>query len=381
MILSWVAVAVVAAMIHKELMKLKIIHCADLHLESPMRRLPPDKAKERRAELLDTFRRMVAYAAENDVSAIIIAGDLFDTKKVSAAARSLVRDAIESHPDISFYYLRGNHDAESFLAGLEVVPPNLRLFSDDWTSYEEGGVVISGAEMIGGHSRLCSSLRLDPDKINIVVLHGQLIEAAPSSAEDIDLRSLRNMNIDYLALGHIHAYRDGRLDGRGRWCYPGCLEGRGFDECGEHGFVLLNVDTETRRVESSFVPFMRRCFLTISADLTGLRGADEVDAAVHGAVAAAGSGNLIKLVLTGEADVECEKDPVRLEKSLKDSFYFVEVVDETRFRIDYDSYELDLSLKGEFVRTVKARTDLSDEDKAAIIRCGFMALAGEEDLL
>lgn len=360
---------------------MKLIHCADLHLESPMRKLPPEKARERRTELLDTFARMVNYASDNGISAIIIAGDLFDTKKVSAAARSLVKGAIENHPDINFYYLRGNHDADSFLAGLDTVPQNLRLFSDEWTSYEDGGVVITGAEMTGGHGRLCSSLRLDADKTNILVLHGQLMEGAARTAEDIDLRSLRDRNIDYLALGHVHAYSEDRLDGRGRWCYPGCLEGRGFDECGEHGFVLLDADTVTHGIKSRFVPFAHRSFLTIDADITGLHRADEVAAAVQNAVSGIGSDDFIKVVLTGEVDVECEKDTVHLEKILENGLYFVKVTDETRLRIDYDSYELDLSLKGEFIRTVKARTDLSDSEKAAVIRCGILALAGEEDLL
>ena len=60
---------------------MKLIHCADLHFDSKLNaNLSQESAKERRAELLDTFVRMVAYAKENAVEAILIAGDLFDTK-------------------------------------------------------------------------------------------------------------------------------------------------------------------------------------------------------------------------------------------------------------------------------------------------------------
>ena len=43
----------------------------------------------------------------------------------------------------------------------------------------------------------------------------------------------------FQALGHLHAYQSEQLgsDG-GVYCYPGCLEGRGFDECGEKGVYL-----------------------------------------------------------------------------------------------------------------------------------------------
>ena len=53
---------------------MKIIHCADLHLDSRMNaNLEKDKAKERKGEILHTFERMITYAAENGVSAILIA--------------------------------------------------------------------------------------------------------------------------------------------------------------------------------------------------------------------------------------------------------------------------------------------------------------------
>ena len=355
---------------------MKIIHCADLHLDSPMRFLSPDKARERRAELLNTFSRMIDFAEAEGVSAVIIAGDLFDTKNVSASAKKLVQGAVAGHPGINFYYLRGNHDAGGFLSDWDGPPPNLRLFGDGWTSYDEGGAVITGAEMSGGQQRLFDSLALDPGRVNIVALHGQVVEAAPKTPEDIDLRRLRDRGIDYLALGHVHSYREDRLDGRGRWCYPGCLEGRGFDECGDRGFVLLNI--ENGLIKSDFIPFARRRAEVLTVDVTGLGSPSEIEAEVRRAAVGVSGDSLVKLVLTGETDVECENDLAQLEKDLEGSFYFVKAADETRLKIDYGRFERDASLKGEFVRTVKAREDLSAEDKAAVIRCGIRALAGEE---
>ena len=87
---------------------MKIIHCADLHLDSKMTsNLSKEQAKERKMEILRTYSRMIEYAKNNDVKAIIIAGDLFDTRNVSATARNLVKDSITSNPDIDFYYLKG----------------------------------------------------------------------------------------------------------------------------------------------------------------------------------------------------------------------------------------------------------------------------------
>lgn len=56
---------------------MRLIHCADIHLDSRMNaNLSKEKAKERRTELLHTFRRMVEYARTEGIEAILIAGDL-----------------------------------------------------------------------------------------------------------------------------------------------------------------------------------------------------------------------------------------------------------------------------------------------------------------
>ena len=97
---------------------MKLIHCADLHLDSRMESgLPPAKARERRMELLHTFTKMVDMAAEDGVEAILLCGDLFDAGKVSVRARNCVLNAMRKYPQIYFYYLKGNHDREDLLTG------------------------------------------------------------------------------------------------------------------------------------------------------------------------------------------------------------------------------------------------------------------------
>ena len=61
--------------------------------------------------------------------------------------------------------------------------------------------------------------------------------------------------------------------------------------------------------------------------------------------------------------------------TLKDNYFFLKLYDETKLSVDYDSYMLDESLKGEFVRLVKA-SDLSDEEKANVIKQGIYVISG-----
>ena len=127
---------------------MKIIHCSDLHLDSKMEtNLDKEKARERKNEILITFEKMVNYAKENEVEIIMIAGDLFDKKTISAKARSIVKNAIIANPQIDFLYLKGNHDEAGFIDEDEILPENLKLFNNrNWITYEYGNIAITGIE-------------------------------------------------------------------------------------------------------------------------------------------------------------------------------------------------------------------------------------------
>ena len=358
---------------------MKIIHCADLHLDSKMTaNLDREKARERKAELLRTFEKMIAFAVEHQVRAILIAGDLFDTKNISSGARNVVRSAIEQNPEIEFFYLKGNHDQDNFLSATEELPANLRLFSTDWTSYALGErIVITGLELskenAGG---AYVALTPDASKFNIVMLHGQESETGTKDkVEVINLRALKNKGIDYLALGHIHAYKEEVLDARGTYCYSGCLEGRGFDECGEHGFVLLDINEENGTYTKELVPIAWRALYEVPVDVTDCMTSAQMKERVETELrrVAHPSASLIKIILNGSLDVECEKDLSYLTKTFEEEYYFLKIYDETTLKVDIAQFMNDPSLKGEFVRKVM-EADLSDEEKGAIIRYGLLVL-------
>lgn len=361
--------------------KMKIIHCSDLHLDSKMKsNLDSMKAKERRDEILRTYQNMVEYAAENDVEIIIIAGDMFDKKNITVKAKNVVLDSIFSHPEIDFIYLKGNHDEASFILDLEEIPSNLKLFTNTgWTSYRYGKIVISGIELGNlSNYEIYNTLMLNKNDINIVTLHGQEVKYdQKDKAEIINIQSLKNKNIDYLALGHVHRFKQERIDNRGIYCYSGCLEGRGFDECGEKGFVLLDINEEKQKIESKFIPFAGRHLYEINVDITGTSTTLEVEEKIDNMIEKIEKEALIKIVLIGKVELNSERDIKYLEKKYKNMFYFAKIYDETTLKIDYMTYENDASLKGEFIRLV-LKQNLSEEEKRKIITTGIKALTGEE---
>ena len=354
---------------------MKIIHCADIHLDSKMEtHLTRQQAAERGRELLQTFLGLIDYAADNGVRAVVIAGDLFDSARISAVTAGSVLDAMADHPEVDFLYLRGNHDeSERAFAGRQL-PENLKLFGEEWQYHRYGDVVIAGAELTDrNHTTLYDRLKLRQGDVNLVALHGQ--EAARPGPELVCINALRGKHIRYLALGHLHSFRLEQLDPFGQYAYSGCLEGRGYDECGEKGFVLLTV--HGGRVSPEFIPFARRTLHHVSVDITGLTQANHICQAMLAAAADIPREDLVKFTLCGSFTPGTNKDPGYLLKALERRFYHVRLSDESTLALEPETYENDISLKGEFTRLVMASA-LSEGDKGRVLQAGLQALRGEE---
>ncbi len=356
---------------------MKFIHTADLHLDSKIDGLPTDKSKIRREEIVRSFEKMVDYADKNDVVAIIIAGDMFDTSGITIKTRARVLECIKSHPHIDFLYLQGNHDEVSF-ANESDMPTNLITFNDEYKSISYGDVVITGIVLTSLNQKVVyDSLMLGADKTNILAMHGQIVGyKSQEKAEVISLPKLKQKNIDYLALGHIHSYVKGQLDDRGSYAYSGCLDGRGFDELGEKGFVLLNC--AGGKVESEFVPFSSRILYEFEYDVQAFETFYKLtEYIVRDLNSKISDSSLVKIILKGQHKTDYFVDKFSLAKRLNETFFYAKVYDKTTLEINLNDYEFDKSVRGEFVRAVW-ESDLTQEEKNKIIMCGLSALKGEE---
>ena len=356
-----------------------MIHCADLHLDSKMEsNFSQEQAKERRYEILATFENMVDYAVEHKIQVILIAGDMFDThQNQQKTIKNRVLDRINKAKDIDFLYLQGNHDNDNFFKTRIDKPSNLKLFGDDWSSYRYENIVVAGIEFTqDNNSDIYSKLSLNENDFNIVILHGQVAKyGADNKAEIINLNALQNKYIDYLALGHIHEYKDEKLDYRGKYCYSGCLEGRGFDECGEKGFVVLNIKGD--ELSTQFISNSKRRFHEVIVDISDYTEAENIIKLVEEVVKDIPEDDIVKLVLEGETIEETDIDRDYIDQKLKNKYYFSKVLDQTQLKVDYSKYEKDISLKGEFIRKVRG-LECSDIEKSKMIKIGISAIVGKQ---
>ena len=240
-------------------------------------------------------------------------------------------------------YPYDNAPMERYFNTLKNECTNLYEFTtEEWKTYKYDSVAISGVEICEANSQsLYLQVPHENGVANIVTLHGQA--GVVSGVDQVNISKLKNKGIDYLALGHIHTYAEQTLDGKDIYCYSGCLEGRGFDECGPKGFVLLTVDSD--RIQHEFVPFSRRQLHRILVDITGLTKNSEIGQKMKRAAQNISSDDMVEFVLSGGIDPMANIALSYLQNLAKSNFFFVKVKDETRMTINPEDYKNDISLK------------------------------------
>ena len=341
---------------------MKIIHTADVHLDSPL--VGVKDSDMRRHELLVALDNMSQYANNNGVSAIIVAGDLFDDNFTTPQTVESVAEIIKTSK-ATWFVLRGNHGGRSPYDILQQLCPNVNFFGNDWKAYNLGNVAIVGRELGVNDVEQWNRLALDASRYNVIVLHGDVDD---DSYGFIDKRALANSGARYVALGHRHAFCEHKF-GSTRACYCGVLESRGFDEQAETGFVLIDTDTDAIR----FVKQAVRSVVTKWLDLSNVTNDIALQRAITDAVADVSPRNYLNLVFCGTADGALHVETVA-KQLLTDRFFALRIKDETTSKVDLRAIMQEVSLRGEFV---KLALNVKDEKlRDEIVKLGLQALGG-----
>ena len=182
--------------------------------------------------------------------------------------------------------------------------------------------------------------------------------------------------LDYLALGHIHQGSGLQTTGNTHWAYPGCPEGRGFDELGDKGVLLVEVDPG--HVSTRFCPLALHRYEILTADLAGC--ADPL-AAVEALLPAQTVQDNFRILLTGEFAMDAGILS-RLEQALSPRFSSLELQDRTRPPRDLWARAGEDSLTGLFLQTMatQCQADPNNEVLQLAVRFGLAALEQGEDV-
>lgn len=365
--------------------KIKILHSADLHLDSPFEGLPEGKAAIRRGEQRKLLSKLAAVAAEERVDLVLLSGDLLDSANTYFETGEELIRALGSIA-APVFISPGNHDfygQRSPYARLKL-PENVYIFRQNSISAVEVpklGVRVFGAAFTDSRCQpllegFCAERR--QGIANIMCIHGEVGAALGSPYNPISLEQLAGCGMDYVALGHVHKASGILRAGETWYSWPGCPEGRGFDETGEKTVNIIELEDGECKMHTRSIA--SRKYEVMKVDVTGI----DPLLAVHTQLPDDTVGDIYRIILTGET--EQTPDVNRLDSGLSELFFELQLRDETRLRRSvWDSAGED-SLRGVFLSRLKARHDAAkDEAEKKTIeqaaRWGLAALENREEVV
>lgn len=360
----------------------KIVHAADLHLDSAFGGLGPEKARQRRSESRDLVDRLAELVVREGAETVLLSGDLFDGDRVYPETLERLRAAL-ARMACPVLIAPGNHDPFTPRSPYEklVWPENVHIFRREQlraVALPDLGCVVHGAafEESSRTSQALADTVLPPDGlVHLICLHGDVTN--PQSAYGpITQEQIGRCGADYLALGHIHQASGVQRRGGTWWAYPGCPEGRGFDELGEKGVLVGTV--EKGGAEMRFVPLCRRRYHILQIDVTDRSPCEALSAGLP----ATADQDVCRVIFTGETEGQGVDLPA-VESAFQDRVFALELRDQTRPAQSIWARAGEESLRGLFLRELRQRYDqaATEEERVQIaqaVRFGLAALEGRD---
>lgn len=360
----------------------KIVHAADFHLDSAFGGLPTDKARERRRESRELADRLADLVRREEAEIVLLAGDLFDGERVFPETLECLKAALAGM-GCPVFIAPGNHDPYTPHSPYAAPgwPENVHIFRDEAME----AILLPDLDCVVHGAAFTSAGRTAPPlagfaaprdgRTHLLCLHGDV--GKPSSQYGPILREqLSASGVQYAALGHVHQCSGVQKDGAVFWAYPGCPEGRGFDELGDKGVLAGTADRDG--VELRFVPLCRRRYRILEADVTGVSPQEALEAVIPETA----EQDVCRIVLTGEAD-GAGVDLPALESAYRERFYFLELRDKTRPARSLWARAGEDTLRGLFLQEMKGRYDAAPseearEEIALAVRFGLAAMEGRD---
>lgn len=276
---------------------MKILHSADLHLDSAFAGRSAEAVARLKRELLRVPGKLAAICRERECDLMLLSGDLFDGPWTAESLHALKTALKEA--GVPTFISPGNHDfcspsspwiGESWPENVHiftkptlesVVVPSLdcRIYGAGFEAMDCGGL-LEGFQTEG------------EETFHIAVLHGDPMQKK-SPYNPITQAQVAASGLDYLALGHVHKTGSFRA-GKTLCAWPGCPMGRGYDELEEKGLLVITLE---REAQAEFIPLDTPRFYDVEAEVF----TDPV-ATVSSVLGAVENADYYRITLTGEWD-------------------------------------------------------------------------------
>lgn len=343
---------------------MKFVHLADLHLDAKFDSLSSIDGlpQKRRLEQRKALKDVVEYIKENDIKLFLISGDLYEQNYIRKSSIEYVNKLFEEIPDTQIFIAPGNHDPyiKNSFYSTYTWSKNVHIFNENIEKIDFEDVHIYGFGFTDFYCKQSEieEIKVDePDDINILITHGSLDGGSDDLREYNPLRQskLKQLDFDYIALGHIHKpyYNEEKNQ---KIFYPGSTISLGFDELGEHGVLVGDIEKDELKVE--FMTIDPRQYEEKEIDITEMTSNEEVLEKVQNLVL--NNENLYKIILVGKRYFTLNIDEI---KKLNSRENIVKIKDKTKVGIDIERIAEENNVRGIFVRNMLERKERENLDE------------------
>lgn len=348
---------------------MKFIHIADMHFDCPFNNLSDiDNLGEiRRLQQREVFKKIIEYIKEKNIEFLFIAGDLYEQQYIRKSTIEYINSKFKEIPNTKIFIAPGNHDPflkNSYYNKYEW-NDNVKIFGPDMEKVSIDSIDLYG---FGFNDFYCSGSQTtqfeieDKEKTNILIMHADLDASINSEKvyNPISKTLLKNKGFDYIALGHIHK-TDYKSEENQRIVYPGSTISNGFDELGNHGMIVGEI--ENKKINLEFIVLDEMEFKEVSMDCTDIFGKEELIEKINDYKNK--NQELYKIILTGDRNFEI--NPSEILK-LNNNKQVLKIKDETKLTYDLNKMQNDTTLKGIFIKEMISRLDKAKEEEKEIIQ-------------
>lgn len=365
-------------------MSVNFIHTADVHIGMKFTKgiLDEFTSKNKRIEIMDTFLNIVERCNVKKIDFLFIAGDLFEDELCTIADLKIINDSFKGIKNTKVIMITGNHDYlnDKSLYNLIDWNENVYIIANknlDKLVFDEYDTEIWGLSWYEKEKagEKFENIKLNKNKNNILLLHGDLIDKN-SKYMPIDKKDLMNLGFDYIALGHIHKnqYISHNI------CYPGTPEPLDFGELGDHGVMEGVIDKNG--LDLNFIPLAKRKYHIVKLNIDENMSYNDI---LNKIIDIDDKNKLQKdffrVVLEGFIDKDIKTKIKELEYKLKDDFYFINIIDNTKENYDLESLlsKNQDNIIGKFIKEMKDK-GLEDEIINNALTIGIEELLREKGI-
>ena len=348
---------------------MKFVHIADIHFDSPFINLSDrdNLGDIKRLEQRKVFKKVIEYIKENNIDFLFIAGDLYEHQYIRKSTIEYINGLFKEIPNTKIYISPGNHDPyikNSYYSQFQW-NDNVHIFSSKIEKIALENVDIYGYGFDDFYCTDCGIENLeieDKNKRNILVIHSTIDGANLEEKQynSIPRKLLEEKGFDYVATGHIHKLDYHTYENQ-KIVYPGSLISLGFDELGEHGMIVGEID-ENKTLKTQFIPLSEDNFEEIEFDVTDIISKDELIEKINDLEIA--DNQLIKIILTGKRNFEINKYEIY---KLLTNERIIKIKDHTKIQYDLEKIANNYTLKGLFAKEVLKEKENAGEEELEII--------------